>query len=60
MFARPYMEGMVSKELLPDRIGSSTQTGLSTRTVPGIGGIAAAFTWLGELGSVTSFASIAS
>ncbi|MFB6216881.1 MAG: ATP cone domain-containing protein, partial [Candidatus Aenigmatarchaeota archaeon] len=54
-----FAKGMLSKDLLPDRVGDSSKSGIPVKTLLMIGGITAVFTWFGSLSSVTSFASIA-
>jgi amino acid transporter len=59
LFSSSYFaKRMLSRDLLPDRVGDSSQSGLPVRALLVIAVITAAFTWFGSLGAVTSFASI--
>lgn len=53
-----FAKGMLSADLLPDRVGDSSASGAPTRTVLVIGTITAAFTAYGSLSAITSFASL--
>jgi hypothetical protein len=53
-----FAKGMLSDDLLPDRIGDSDADGVPERTVLVLGAITAAFTWYGSLRAITSFASL--
>jgi amino acid transporter len=53
-----FAKGMLTDDLLPDRIGDGDADGLPERTVLVLGAITAAFTWYGSLGAITSFASL--
>lgn len=60
LFSSSYFaKNMLSKGLLPDRIGDSSKSGLPGRAVIVIALITAIFTWFGGLDSITSFSSIA-
>jgi len=54
-----FAKGMLSDDLLPDRIGDSAAEGIPTRTLLVLGGVTAAFAAVGSLGGITSFASVA-
>ncbi|ELZ20313.1 cationic amino acid transporter [Halosimplex carlsbadense 2-9-1] len=54
-----FAKGMLSDDLLPDRIGDSQAEGIPTRTLLVLGGVTAAFAAIGSLGGITSFASVA-
>jgi amino acid transporter len=53
-----FAKGMLSENLLPDRVGDSSEHGAPTRTVLVIGIATAAFTAYGSLSAITSFASL--
>jgi amino acid transporter len=53
-----FAKGMLSDDLLPDQIGSSDAGGVPERTVLVLGAITGIFTWFGNLGAITSFASL--
>ncbi|WP_408959540.1 APC family permease [Natrinema sp. 74] len=53
-----FAKGMLSDDLLPDRAGDSSASGVPTRTLLLLGGITAAFTAYGSLSAITSFASL--
>lgn len=54
-----FAKGMLSDDLLPDRVGDSSASGVPSRTVLLLGVITAAFTAYGSLEAITSFASLA-
>jgi len=54
-----FAKGMLSDDLLPDRVGDSSSSGLPSRTVLLLGIITAAFTAYGNLEAITAFASLA-
>ncbi len=54
-----FSKGLLSEDLLPDRIGDADADGVPTRTVLALGAVTAAFAAYGGLGAVTSFASLA-
>ncbi len=54
-----FAKGMLSDDLLPDRIGDSAAEGIPTRTLLLLGVVTAAFAAVGSLGGITSFASVA-
>jgi amino acid transporter len=54
-----FAKGLLSDDLLPDRIGDSTAEGIPTRTLLVLGGVTAVFAAIGSLGGITSFASVA-
>lgn len=54
-----FAKGMLSDDLLPDRVGDSSASGVPSRTLLLIGVITAAFTAYGSLSAITSFASLA-
>ena len=54
-----FAKGMLSDDLLPDRIGDSVAEGIPTRTLLLLGAVTAAFAAIGSLGGITSFASVA-
>ncbi|QLH77333.1 amino acid permease [Halosimplex rubrum] len=54
-----FAKGMLSDDLLPDRIGDSEAEGIPTRTLLVLGGVTAAFAAIGSLGGITAFASVA-
>ncbi|SDF18219.1 APC family permease [Halorientalis regularis] len=56
--AAHFAKGMLSDDLLPDRIGSADADGVPARVVVLIGAVTAAFTAVGGLGAITSFASL--
>ncbi|AQL42035.1 amino acid transporter [Halorientalis sp. IM1011] len=56
--AAHFAKGMLSDDLLPDRIGSSDADGAPPRLVVLLGVVTAAFTAVGGLGAITSFASL--
>ncbi|QHS17494.1 amino acid permease [haloarchaeon 3A1-DGR] len=53
-----FAKGMLSSDLLPDRVGDASADGVPPRTVLLIGGVTAAFTAVGSLSAITSFASL--
>jgi len=53
-----FAKGMLSEDLIPDRVGDSSATGLPTRTLLLLGFITMAFTAYGSLEAITSFASL--
>jgi amino acid transporter len=54
-----FAKGLLSDDLLPDRVGDSSASGVPDRTVLVIGAATAAFTAYGSLSAITSFASLA-
>ncbi|WP_415380754.1 APC family permease [Halosimplex sp. TS25] len=54
-----FAKGMLSDELLPDRVGDSSAEGIPRRTLLLLGAVTAAFAAVGSLGGITSFASVA-
>ncbi len=56
--AAHFAQGMVGDELLPDRIADADAEGVSDRTVVVLGTLTAAFSAVGSLGAITSFASL--
>jgi len=54
-----FAKGMLSDDLLPDRIGDSAAEGIPTRTLLLLGAVTATFAAIGSLGGITSFASVA-
>ncbi|MFC7138578.1 APC family permease [Halosimplex aquaticum] len=54
-----FAKGMLSADLLPDRVGDSSASGIPTRTLVGLGAVTAVFAAVGSLGGITSFASVA-
>lgn len=52
-------KGMVSTDLLPDRVGDGDADGVPPRTLLVLGGITAALTLVGTLEAITAFASLA-
>ena len=54
-----FAKGMLSDDLLPDRVGDSSASGVPTRTVIVLGAVTAGFTAYGSLSAITSFASLA-
>jgi amino acid transporter len=54
-----FAKKLVSGDLLPDQIADASADGVPEKTVLVLGGITAAFTVLGSLGAITSFASLA-
>jgi len=54
-----FAKGMVSDDLLPDRAGDASASGIPTRTLLVLGAVTAAFAAVGSLGAITSFASVA-
>ncbi|WP_248516979.1 APC family permease [Salinarchaeum laminariae] len=60
LFSSGYLaKGMLSADLLPDRAGDSSASGVPRRTILLLGAITAAFSVLGSLGAITAFASLA-
>jgi len=53
-----FAKGMLSDDLLPDRAGDASASGVPSRTLLLIGGVTAAFTAFGTLSSITAFASL--
>ncbi|WP_313691191.1 APC family permease [Halorarum halobium] len=53
-----FAKGMLSKDLLPDRVGDSSASGVPRRTLLVLGAITAAFSAVGSLGVITNFASV--
>jgi amino acid transporter len=56
--AAHFAKGLLTDDLLPDRIGSGDADGVPERTVLVLGAVTAAFTVVGSLGAITSFASL--
>ncbi|MFB6198131.1 MAG: amino acid permease, partial [Halobacteriaceae archaeon] len=54
-----FAKGMISADLLPDHFGSTDIDGVPEKTILFLGVITAAFTALGSLSAITSFASLA-
>ncbi|GAA0192270.1 APC family permease [Halobaculum roseum] len=54
-----FAKGLLSKDLLPDRVGDASADGVPERTLLSLGVITAALTVVGTLGAITNFASIA-
>jgi len=54
-----FAKGLLSMDLVPDRIGDAQAEGVPTRTVLVLGGVTAVASAYGSLGAITSFASIA-
>jgi len=54
-----FAKGMLTDDLLPDRAGDSSVSGVPTRTLLLLGVVTAAFTAYGSLSAITSFASLA-
>lgn len=54
-----FAKGMILSDLLPNRVGDSSTTGLPQRTVLLLGAITATFATYGSLNAITSFASLA-
>ncbi|MHB9288440.1 APC family permease [Halobacteriales archaeon Cl-PHB] len=60
MFSTGYFaKGMLTDDLLPDRVGDASASGVPTRTLLVIGVVTAGLTAVGSLGAITSFASLA-
>jgi len=60
LFSAAYFaKGMLSDDLLPDRVGDSSASGVPSRTVLLLGVTTAAFTVYGSLEAITAFASLA-
>jgi amino acid transporter len=53
-----FAKGMLPNDLLPDRVGDSSASGVPTRTLLALGALTAAFTAYGSLSAITSFASL--
>ncbi|GAA0666545.1 amino acid permease [Natronoarchaeum mannanilyticum] len=53
-----FAKGMLTDDLLPDRAGDSSASGLPTQTLLLLGVVTAAFTAYGSLSAITSFASL--
>ncbi|SFS93280.1 APC family permease [Halostagnicola kamekurae] len=59
MFSAGYFaKGMLTDDLLPDRAGDSSASGVPTRTLLILGLVTAVFTAYGSLSAITSFASL--
>ncbi|WP_152039600.1 APC family permease [Salinigranum salinum] len=54
-----FAKGLLSDDLLPDRVGDTSESGVPTRTVLLLGVVTAAFSAAGSLSAITSFASLA-
>lgn len=54
-----FAKGLLSKDLLPDRVGDADADGVPERTLLALGAITAVLTAVGTLGAITNFASIA-
>ena len=54
-----FAKGMLSDDLLPDRVGDSSADGLPYRTLLLLGIVTATLSAVGTLGAITSFASLA-
>ncbi|QLG63254.1 APC family permease [Halorarum salinum] len=54
-----FAKGMLSSDLLPDRVGDSSESGVPHRTLLLLGAVTAAFTAYGSLEAITNFASVA-
>ncbi|WP_226042915.1 APC family permease [Natrinema sp. DC36] len=53
-----FAKGMLSDDLLPDRTGDSSESGVPERTLLILGVVTAAFTAYGSLSAITAFASL--
>ncbi|WP_254533746.1 APC family permease [Natrinema gelatinilyticum] len=53
-----FAKGMLSDDLLPDRVGDTSASGVPTRTLLLLGLVTMAFTAYGSLEAITSFASL--
>jgi amino acid transporter len=53
-----FAKGLIGNDLLPDRVGDSSVSGIPSRTLVGIGVVTAVFSAYGSLGAITSFASL--
>lgn len=53
-----FAKGMVSSDLLPDRVGDAQADGVPARTLLVLGAVTAAFAAYGSLGGITAFASL--
>ena len=59
MFSAGYFaKGMLTDDLLPDRAGDSSASGVPTRTLLILGSVTAVFTVYGSLSAITTFASL--
>ncbi|MBX0321902.1 APC family permease [Halomicroarcula sp. F13] len=56
--AAHFAKGMLTDDLLPDDLGDADADGAPERTMLFIGGVTAAFSAVGSLGAITSFASL--
>jgi amino acid transporter len=54
-----FAKGLLSDDLLPDRVGDSSESGVPERTLLLLGAVTAALTAVGTLDAITSFASVA-
>ncbi|WP_276276796.1 APC family permease [Haloarcula regularis] len=54
-----FARGLVQNDLLPDRVGASSESGAPKRMLVILGVVTAAFAASGSLGAITSFASLA-
>ncbi|WP_229380132.1 APC family permease [Haloterrigena salifodinae] len=53
-----FAKGMLSDDLLPDRVGDSSESGVPERILLILGVVTAAFTAYGSLSAITAFASL--
>ncbi|WP_247729048.1 APC family permease [Halovivax limisalsi] len=59
MFSAGYFaKGLLTDDLLPDRAGDASASGVPTRTLLILGAVTAAFTAYGSLSAITAFASL--
>jgi len=54
-----FAKGLLSDDLLPDRVGDASTDGVPTRTVVALGVVTAGFAVAGSLEAITNFASVA-
>jgi amino acid transporter len=60
LFSSGYLaKGMLTDDLLPDRAGDSSASGIPQRSLLWLGAITAAFSAIGTLSAITAFASLA-
>jgi len=57
--AAHFAKGMLTDDLLPDRLGDAEADGAPARTIFLVGAVTAVFSAVGSLGAITSFASLA-
>ncbi|WP_262175598.1 APC family permease [Haloarcula laminariae] len=57
--AAHFAKGMLTDDLLPDKIGDADAEGAPDRTIVLVGAVTALFSAVGSLGAITSFASLA-